>query len=361
MVCMYVPNWILGTSKIVLYITIVSIITLITVLFGMRETIKNNWEKYRCNPLIIPFAGLFGYNASDTFAECLAVSSKKTSQEVVTPYGDLFSIMESTAGDMSKSLGDMKSAISNVTTGMMNNISAMLTKFGNMGATTQFLLLKVQAIFQKILALYVTLLYFAWSMLKGLEAIVRDPFIEGTAASFEKAASIMSKPPNFGQVGKAIGKAGKAVGKSAKKTGKKIKKGFCFHKNTKVLMNDNTFKYISNIEIDDKLYGNNSVVGVMKFNGNNAELVNNSGILTTPYHHILYNGKYIRSANVPNAKFVTNDDKFLYDIDTSNHKIVCINNQNKLVIYTDFSEIEDDNDILENYELNVLNNINLNI
>ena len=76
-------------------------------------------------------------------------------------------------------------------------------------------------------------------MLKGLEAIVRDPFIEGTASSFEKAASIMSKPPNFGKMGKAISK-------SANKTGKKVKKAFCFHKKTRVLMNDNTFKYIFN-------------------------------------------------------------------------------------------------------------------
>ena len=72
MVCVYTPNWLVGTTKIVFYLLIVCILTLFSVLLGMRNIIKRDWPKYRCNPLILPFAGLFGYDPSKTFTQCLA-------------------------------------------------------------------------------------------------------------------------------------------------------------------------------------------------------------------------------------------------------------------------------------------------
>ncbi len=348
MVCMYLPDWLVGTSKILMYTLIVLIITISTIIIGLRHIIKNDWEKYRCNPAIIPFAGLFGYDPTKTFTECIGMTAKESSNEVITPYGDLFSIVQSTASNMGESLGDMRAVISKMTDSFSNNINSVFRKFGNIGATAQYMMYKIQAIFQKILALYVTLLYFAWSMLKGLEAIVRDPVIVKTQKTMDKAMKIISKPPKFGKMGKAIAK-------SAKKTGKKIKKAFCFDGNTKVIMHDNTRKMIKDIVIGDKLFGNQEVQGVMKFSGADSALVNNSGIITTEYHHTLYDGKFIRSCQVPTSTPVNGYCEFLYDIETSNHRIVCANNYNEPIVYTDFSEIDDEDDRLEEYELKVLN------
>ena len=449
---MYVPSWLVGLTKIAFYFIIIFVITFITVLFGLRDIIIENWDTYRCNPAVIPFAGLFGYDATTTFTECLAIDSKKSSTKVVKPYGDLFSVLKSSAGNMTESLGSMKQMMTSFTDSMMESVNSMFTKFGNIGATAQFLGMKVQGIFSKILALYVTLLYFAWSMLKGLEAIIRDPYIKKTSNALEKASSILSKPPKLpkipglgkvgkfakkavketakaaGQAAKATGEAagdaaaatgkaagaaaaatGKATGAAAKATGaaagsvakttgassaakaaggaaggaaksaggaaggaaksaggaakkatsgasKKASKAFCFYENTKIVLNDYKWKYISNIEIGDVLFGGSIVEGVMQFSCKNPILANNSGILTTQYHHTLYNNKFIRASDVPNCDLQKITTNRLYDLDTSNHRIVCLNMKNELVVYTDFSEIDDDNDILEKYELNVLNN-----
>ena len=35
------------------------------------QRIKANWPHYRCQPTIMPFAGLFGHNASENFAYCI--------------------------------------------------------------------------------------------------------------------------------------------------------------------------------------------------------------------------------------------------------------------------------------------------
>lgn len=33
--------------------------------------IKRNWPKYRCNPSVMPFAGVFGHNSAENFTYCM--------------------------------------------------------------------------------------------------------------------------------------------------------------------------------------------------------------------------------------------------------------------------------------------------
>ena len=147
----------------------------------------------------------------------------------------------------------------------------------------------------------------------------------------------------------------------AKKKSKKMKKAFkpgkkCFAKNTKVLMENNKYKYIQDIVVGDILENENEVTGIMKFSSLNSNLVNNSGIITTFEHHILHNGMFKMSGNLPGSKAVegeTND--YLYDIDTSNHRIIVLDDNNNRVTYTDFSEVDDDSGKVYKFELDLLN------
>ena len=58
------------TGKAFLIVIIFSLIQLsITLSIGLTH-LKNNWNKYRCNPLVIPLAGLVEEDPSVTFTEC---------------------------------------------------------------------------------------------------------------------------------------------------------------------------------------------------------------------------------------------------------------------------------------------------
>lgn len=359
MVCMFVPEWMVGTIEFMIYIFIVFLITAITILIGLRTVIKDNWEQYRCNPLILPFAWLFGHDSAQTFTECLSKNVNEAAEPAIKPYDDLFSILKLTAGNMGDSLNDIKSVVANMRHGLIDGIGGMMTKIGNMGATTQFMMMKIQALFQKLLALYVTLLYFAWSLLKGLESMIKDPTLVEGQAILEKTVGIIADPPDpgkmFNTVGKGIEKGGNAIAKSSKKTGKKIKKAFCFASITQVVMSNGNTKNICDVEIDDVLFNGAIVTGTMKFSGKNVKMVNNDGIITTYTHHLLHNGKFKRACEVPTAKNIDRTFKSLYDLDTSDHKIICLNNVGDKVVFTDYTEIEDTGNVMEKYEIEILN------
>ena len=64
--------------KIFILTFILIIINLVIVLRCTKGYIKDNWTKYRCNPLIVPFASFFNENAFDNFGQCLFSLSKGT-------------------------------------------------------------------------------------------------------------------------------------------------------------------------------------------------------------------------------------------------------------------------------------------
>ncbi len=356
MAYVFVPTWAVGTSKIFGYLLVLTVISFFVLLIGMRRQIVKHWDKYRCNPLILPFAGLFGYDPSITFTECLSKNVSEATGPVVKPYDDLFSVMKSTANNMSGSLEDVRGIMSDLTENVTSGFDNVMQKMGNMGTTAQFLMMKVQAMIQKLLALYVTLLYFAWSMMKGLEAMIKDPTLVGSGKALDKAVKIVEKPGKaLKGIGKGLKKAGQKINKAGKKAGKKIKKAFCFAPNARVLLQDGKFKDIIDVRIGDKLLDGSIVTGTMKFDATNVQLVDNLGIISTFDHHILHNGIFKKSGSVPGVKLVKQYIPYLYDIDTTSHRITILNDNNEHVIYTDFTEVDDNTNFVYQYELALLN------
>jgi hypothetical protein len=62
----------------------------------------------------------------------------------------------------------------------------------------------------------------------------------------------------------------------------------------------------------------------------------------------------VRSDEIANPIIVTLP--VLYDLDTENHRVICIDDTGNNIVYTDFSEI-DYNHHIESYEPNELNRV----
>lgn len=61
-------------GSVVLILFIFSLIHLfLTLSIGIAD-IKKNWDKYKCNPGIIPLAGVFGHDPMETSKECIKLT-----------------------------------------------------------------------------------------------------------------------------------------------------------------------------------------------------------------------------------------------------------------------------------------------
>ena len=85
-------------ANAVLIIIIFALLQLfITLSIGIAR-VKNNWEEYKCNPAVIPFASIFGHDPVTTFNQCIQVSQADFMSGFLDPvYNSLSSFAESGA------------------------------------------------------------------------------------------------------------------------------------------------------------------------------------------------------------------------------------------------------------------------
>ena len=62
----------LGSAVVIIFIFSI-LHAVLAVSIGISN-IKNNWEYYKCNPSIMPFAGVFGHDVGKNFNECVQTS-----------------------------------------------------------------------------------------------------------------------------------------------------------------------------------------------------------------------------------------------------------------------------------------------
>jgi len=103
--------------------------------------------------------------------------------------------------------------------------------------------------------------------------------------------------------------------------------GGCFHPSSQVLTINNSFKQIDKIVKGDKLIdskGNiNTVVCVIKINGNDIKLIDIERLLITPYHPIKLNDEWVFPKNVSNIETNCNS---VYNLVLDNNHTIVINN-----------------------------------
>ena len=79
-----------------LFFIILLCIIIFIIIFGISyvfdiKNIKENWGEYRCNPGIMPFAGLFGYNAKENIEFCMGKVFSTHSTPYMGSIGAMFS------------------------------------------------------------------------------------------------------------------------------------------------------------------------------------------------------------------------------------------------------------------------------
>jgi hypothetical protein len=112
----------------------------------------------------------------------------------------------------------------------------------------------------------------------------------------------------------------------------------CFDKNTRITMNNGVCKTISEIEVGEKIDGNNLITAKIVVETNGSVMYNLNGVIVSDSHLVKYNNKWMRVDEHPLAvKIEQYNEPYLYCINVEN-KVIEINSN----VFTDWDEIYDD-------------------
>lgn len=271
-------TWTIVKFAVLTIILIVALVLLFTL--GNLQEIAKNFPRYRCYPILMPFAGNFGYDARDNFNYCLNNIFLTKATEIFQP--------------IYKLLGGFVNIIST----LMNAVLGIRKMFSNMfDGVVKF----ARLVRDKIQSVLFTL-----------------------RATFMKMINLMNRV--YGTM-MAVLFMGLSAQTAALNVGDndlvKFLFEFCFDPNTLIARADGSFVPIKDLKLGDTLRPIENVTPVVTslfvFDGSKTPMVKIGDVTVSSAHYVNYLGKWITAAEHPES-VATKSVPSLICLNVNNHE-----------------------------------------
>lgn len=221
------------------------------------DEIKANWVQYRCNPIYMPFAGMFTDNVSENFQFCMYSMTEALFAYALIPVHKMFGMFTDVLQTVLGQMNVFRSFVTGIQSFITSFFTGFMGKIGNTFGTMVHLLSTLRDITGRIVAsgayaaitmstgvnFFMSLFSFTWTLLKTLVGLI-----------FALAIILLFVFPPllffFIPIGVMIG-----VSYS----------GGCFHPDTPMQMASGELRPISGVRVGDVLQHNVRVTGVLRF------------------------------------------------------------------------------------------------
>jgi hypothetical protein len=319
-----------------------------TIVMKNVQPIKDNWLQERCNPKVIPFAGLINkpegvstvQYTQDNFNYCMQNVLTSITGFALEPLTFVTDGLNSLYQEITSSLNSMRVIVSNIRTNIAKIAQEILGRVLNIMTPIQMILIsfidligKIKGIFAAaiytslgtyytlkslmgaILQFIVMLLMILAGLIVGLWII---PFtwpaaISGTAVFLSVSIPLLIIMVFMNQVLHVdINSPIPAIPSP----------GHCFDGNTLMLMKDGTYKTIENIVVGDVLCNDVVVTVKLKLDSKNVDMYKLGDIIVSGTHRVYYVDTWILVKDHPDIKPIRNYDKeYIYCVNTNSKKI----------------------------------------
>lgn len=274
-------------SLTLLILLVFGILFLAPILSVGIQNIQNNWVKYRCNPVVMPFAGLFGEDPTTTFTFCIQSMVKEFMGFLLIPLQESIKVIQNIGGGFETAINDVRKVISAIRSFVTEIIQAVFGVLLNILVEFQKIIVNLKDLMAKLVGIMTTLLFMVYGSMQAMQ-------------------SAWNGPP--GQLARAL----------------------CFETTTKIRLNNGELREIQNLKLGDKLKDGGVVEGLLtlknvsndpfyKFSLSGEE---KEDILVTGSHMIkLHDDKWVPVSEHPDAERTTLINPTVYSLITSNQRI----------------------------------------
>ena len=150
------------TSDITLSIFIILIFIVLYVFNVLSvgiQKIKDDWPQYRCNPIVMPFASVFGYDPMSNFSFCIQNMMSSYMGYLMQPIKYSFSVLGNISKDINDALTGVRAFFNNIRNYITNIIQTVFGVFLNILIEFQRVTINIKDMFAKLIGILDTLMY----------------------------------------------------------------------------------------------------------------------------------------------------------------------------------------------------------
>jgi hypothetical protein len=123
-----------------------------------KKNIEKNWPIYRCSPLVMPFANMFGHDTMKNFTYCIQTMQTDFMGPFLAPSNYTNAVIAENIKTSVKSNQNTMGMFAYLRNTVMNNFSSLYNVFGSLGIVLQYMVNKLKDMIQKITGVYMATL-----------------------------------------------------------------------------------------------------------------------------------------------------------------------------------------------------------
>ena len=146
-------------SNSIIIILIFATITIVSILGIGISNIKKNWNEYKCQPIVMPFAGVFGKDPTKNFDECMKGVQKEFVSDLLGPINAVFAKLNIMGEEMGKFMSIASGLGNEFQNSFMGGAGDIFTVISQLGIGVSMMSIKIQDMMRKIMAVFISVIY----------------------------------------------------------------------------------------------------------------------------------------------------------------------------------------------------------
>ena len=166
------------SSDITLTITIILIFVgmyLYNILAVGIKNIQDNWPEYRCNPSVMPFAGMFGHDTGSNFTYCIQNMQTDYMGYLLQPLQYLTNVQGNTMGKLMESIQDIRGFFNVIRDFITSIVQSIFGVFLNILIQFQFMIIKIKDMVGKVIGTMATMMFILQGTVMTMESTWAGP------------------------------------------------------------------------------------------------------------------------------------------------------------------------------------------
>ena len=143
----------------VLIISIFASLQLFNIMAIGIKNIKDNWSLYKCNPIFIPFASVFGHDPGKTFTFCMQNMNMNFMTYLLDPLQYLLNNIADEGEYITKHFGGMLGLSTGIITAFRNILVDGWAALLNLYVIIHQIIIKTRDTFNKLIGVITSILY----------------------------------------------------------------------------------------------------------------------------------------------------------------------------------------------------------
>ena len=308
-----------------------------------RDYIIKNWQKERCSPHVMLFAPIFGKPMGPNFEYCVLTPMKIIYEIYIYPIVYIIELFIKMLGNIAQNMNNLRRNTNNTRGAFTDIIGGTAKTMSNISAVLQYYKAKLGELMKQKMAFISIIAMFAkavgitlWVLINGplpqMVAFLQDWWVVFLIVMVLCMLCLFffAFPTGW------LWFCPLCV--------------LCFHKDTEIIMDDDSKKKISEIKIGEKVKDGGNVISTFKIyvGDKKCPMYNYNDTIVSGSHIVYENGKPIRVVDSDKSIEIKFNEDYIYCLNTENHKIIDINGN----IFSDFHESDNlKNNLFANYEM----------